>query len=221
LVSIHGFFPFSYSLHNNIQISYAKESDKSELMSYIALKIKDYDFVPQEIHSDLQNYITNSIIYSFTRFIVAKNPEGKIVGCTHPVSSSILQDYFPQKYDLQANNFRQFLKFASFLGFARTLTRPFSSTNREQTLNFRMLHFLFFDHAEVLKSLAHYAYKDSHHNEFILYAYQPSNYSYRPPKGSLHAEIPYGLYEIKKSDTPSYQSKIKILKNVFLDYLWF
>lgn len=221
LVSIHGFFPFRSQLQKNIKVSFAQESDKAELMSYIVHSLKDYEFIPEAIQNDLQAYISSSIIYSFSRFIIAKNPDGKIVGCTHPVSSGILQDYFPQKYDPQANNFRQFLKFASLLGFARTLTRPFSSTNKEQTLNFRILHFLFFDHPEVLKSLTHFAYNDSIYNEFILYAYQPSQYAYRPPKGSLHAEIPYGLFEIKKSDTPSYQTKIKISKSIYLDYLWF
>lgn len=221
LVSVHGFFPLSYNLHKNIKVQYASENDRPLLIEYILSKLKDYEFVPTEIQTDLKDYISNSILYSFSRFLIAKDPQGKIVGCTHPISSSLLQDYFPQAYDHQANNFRQFLKFASFLQFARTLTRPFSSTNREQTLNFKILHFLFFDHPEVLKSLIHAAYFESQSNEFILYAYQTNQYAYRPPRGSLHSEIPFGLFEIKKSDSPSYQSKIKILKNIFLDYLWF
>ena len=221
LVSIHGFFPLRYQLHKNITTGYATENDKNQIIEFIKSKLKNYDFIPEELLSDFENYISKSIIYSFSRFIIAKDLKGNIIGCTHPISSGILQDYFPQKYDHQANNFRQFLKFASLLGFARRLTRPFSSTNKEQTLNFRILHFLFFDHPEVLKSLIHFSYKDSRYNEFLIYAYQPNQYEYRPPHGSLYSETPYGLFEIKKSDAPSYQSKIKISKNIFLDYLWF
>lgn len=221
LVSVHGFLPFRYRRLKNIKVSYANENDKEALVQYILKKLEDFEFVPYEIQDDLPGYISRSILYSFSRFLVAKDPQGRIVGCTHPINSNLLQDYFPQDYDQQANNFRQFLKFASLLRFARTLTRPFSSTNREQTLNFKMLHFLFFDHPEVLKSLIYEAYHDSRNNEFILYAYQTNQYSYRPPRGSLHAEIPYGLFEIKKSDSPAYHTKIKILKTIFLDYLWF
>lgn len=221
LVSVHGFFPLVHSLVKNIKVAYAKENDKEALVKYINSKLQDYELVPQEIQSNLYEYISNSILYSFSHFLIAKDPQGNIVGCTHPVSSGLLQDYFPQKYDQQANNFRQFLKFTSFFRFSRTLTRPFSSTNKEQTLNFRMLHFLFFEHPEVLNSLVHTAFHDSVTNEFILYAYQTSQYAYRPSKGTLHAEIPYGLFEIKKPDSPSYQTKIKIMKTIFLDYLWF
>jgi hypothetical protein len=222
LVSVHGFFPLIHSLVKNIKIENAVEQDKEALVQYINLKLQDYELVPEEIKNNLYEYISQSILYSFSHFLIAKDPQGNIVGCTHPVSSGLLQDYFPQKYDQQANNFRQFLKFTSFLRFSRTLTRPFSSTNKEQTLNFRMLHFLFFDHAEVLNSLVYKAFQDSVTNEFVLYAYQKtSQYSYRPPRGTLHAEIPYGLFEIKKPDAPSYQTKIKIMKNIFLDYLWF
>ncbi len=221
LVSVHGFFPLIHSLVKNIKVDYAKEGDKEALVKYINSKLQDYELVPEEIKNNLYDYISNSILYSFSHFLIAKDPQGNIVGCTHPVSSGLLQDYFPQKYDQQANNFRQFLKFTSFFRISRTLTRPFSSTNKEQTLNFRMLHFLFFEHPEVLNSLVHTAFHDSVTNEFILYAYQTSQYSYRPSKGTLHAEIPYGLFEIKKPDSPSYQTKIKIMKTIFLDYLWF
>ncbi|MBC7753943.1 MAG: hypothetical protein H7Z71_06880 [Moraxellaceae bacterium] len=221
LVSVHGFFPVAHSLVKNIKVRYAKDSDKEALIQYINTKLQDYELVPEAIQNNLASYISDSILYSFSHFLVAKDSHGNIVGCTHPISSGLLQDYFPQKYDQQANNFRQFLKFTSFFHFSRTLTRPFSSTNKEQTLNFRMLHFLFFEHPEVLNSLVHTAFHGSMMNEFILYAYQTSQYDYRPPKGTLHAETPYGLFEIKKPDLPSYQTKIKIVKNIFLDYLWF
>lgn len=221
LASIHGFFPIVHQLVKNIKVQYATDQDKEPLMNYISSKLKDYELVPADIQNNLSLYISQSILYSFKHFLIAKDPHGNIVGCTHPISSSLLQDYFPQKYDQQANNFRQFLKFTSFFGFGRTLTRPFSSTNKEQTLNFRILHFLFFENPEVLNSLIHTAFHDSSNNEFILYAYQTNQYSHRPPRGTLHAEIPYGLFEIKKPDSPAYQTKIKTSKNIFLDYLWF
>lgn len=221
LVSIHGFLPFLFKKNPHIQVRFATENDRSTLERYIQNKIKNYELVPSALQESFTDYISNSALYSFSRFLIALDAENKIVGCTHPLSSTLLQDYLPQSYDSQANNFRQFLKFASFLGFARSLTRPFSSTNKEQTLNFQMLHFLFFDHPDVFKSLVKFCYKKITKTDFLIYAYQPEHYFYRPPKGTINSSIPHALYEIKQPDDPSYQTRLKFTKKIFLDHLWF
>ncbi len=221
LVSIHGFLPFLFQTNKNIFVSNYQPSDKEALLIYIKKQLTKYDLVSANISDHLENTIQDSLIYAFQNFIIAKNSKGEIIGCTHPINSSLLQDYLPQKYDQQSNNFRQFLKFASILGFARTLTRPFSRTHKEQTLSFKVLHFLFFDHAEVLKSLIHFTYKNSKLNEFILYAYQDKQYASRPPKGCLYSKTPYALFEIKNPEDSSRFSSLKNVNNFYLDYLWF
>lgn len=220
LVSIHGFLPFLFSTQKGIQTSFYTESDKTHLINYIKKQLLKYELVPTSMLDDLENYIQASLIYSFQNFIVAKNIQGEIIGCTHPISSSLMQDYFPQQYDHQSNNFRQFLKFVSFLGWGRTLTKPFSRTNKEQTLNFKVLHFLFTDHPEVLKSILNFAYKSSIQNEFLIYATQDRQYNQRPPHGTIYSKIPYGLFEIRSPETVK-NSRIKFKKSLFLDYLWF
>ena len=220
LVTVHGFYPLQFSVNPNILISKYSGPDKNQLITYITNKLKNLELVSTHYTLDFNDAIQKSLLYSWNQFIVAKNSNGDIVGCTHPVSSTLLQDYLPQNYNQQANNFRQFLKVSHFLGFGRKLTKPFSSTNKEQTLNFRMLHFLFFDHPDVLKSLVNFTYKNSKNNEFIIYSYQPENFSYRPPQGTIHTEIPQAIYEIKPPNIIG-GLKEKIHKFIFLDNFWF
>ncbi len=220
LVTIHGFYPLQFAVNKNILISKHNNPDKNMLASYIHQKLKNLELVSEEYLQDLNSAIQKSLLYSWNQFVIATNSKGEIIGCTHPVSSTLLQDYLPQNYNHQANNFRQFLKFSHFLGFGRKLTKPFSRTNKEQTLNFKMLHFLFFDHPDVLKSLVDFTYKNSKNNEFIIYSYQPENFSYRPPQGTIHTEIPQAIYEIKPPNIIG-GLKEKIHKFIFLDNFWF
>ena len=84
-----------------------------------------------------------------------------------------------------------------------------------------MLHFLFFEHPDVLNSLIQQTYKSSKNNEFLIYAYQPENFVYRPPRGTIHTEIPQALYEIKHPENTQTNLKSKIHKFIFLDGFWF
>ncbi len=221
LVTLHGFYPLQFKINKNIFISKAQPSDKELLIKYLKLKLKNLELVHSDYIEDLDVSIQKSLLYSWNQFLIATNSAGDIVGCTHPVSSTLLQDYFPQNYNKQANNFRQFLKVCSFLGFSRKLTKPFSRTNKEQTLNFKMLHFLFFEHPDVLNSLIRHTYKNSQNNEFLIYAYQSENFTYRPPMGTIHTEIPHALYEIKHPENHQVSLKTKIHKFIFFDGFWF
>ena len=224
LVSIHGFYPFKLDLNKNITASRAQNVDRPQLIKYLRKKFLEFDLVPSEYMNDFEKTIQSSLLYMWNQFIIAKDLDGEIVGCVYPLASTLLQDYFPQNYTSQANNFRQFLKLASLLRFGRKLTKPFSSTQKDETLNFRLLHFFFFDHPEVMKVLLNAAYEDSRQNEFLVYAYQDNQFSYRPPKGSIEVSFPYALYEIKNADPrlnsdPSLKRKVGF--PLFLDHFWF
>lgn len=226
LVTIHGFYPFRFSLNDNILVSRFEQKDKEALIVYIQEKLKNYDLIPEELLLDVDRYIQKSLLYSWHQFFIAKDLSGKIVGCVHPLSSSLLQNYFPMSYNQQAHNFRQFLKFVSFFRIGRRLTRPYSRTQKEEALHFKMLHFLFFDHPDIFNSLVNDAYKHTQQNEFLIYAYQPENFQLRPPPGTIHTEIPYALYEMRSpyadrtlERQKSLKSKIK--KWIYFDNMWF
>lgn len=224
LVSIHGFYPFKLKKNKNITAIRAQSTDRPNLIKYLRKKFLEFDLVPSEYLNDFEKTIQSSLLYMWNQFIIAKNPDGEIVGCVYPLASTLLQDYFPQNYTVQANNFRQFLKLSSVLRFGRKLTKPFSRTQKDETLNFRLLHFFFFEHPEVMKSLLTAAYEDSRQNEFLVYAYQDNQFAYRPPKGSIEVSFPYALYEIKNPD-PKLNSDPSLKRKVgfplFLDHFWF
>lgn len=224
LVSVHGYYPFSKPKNENVFIERCTSIDRPALIAYLRKRFLEVELVPSEFLNDFERTIQGSLIYMWSQFIIAKDPTGKIVGCVYPIASTLLQDYFPQNYNSRSNNFRQFLKLASLLRFGRKLTKPFSSTQKDDTLNFRLLHFFFFDHPEVMKSLLWGAYADSKQNEFVVYAYQEGQFAYRPPHGTISVAHPYALYEIKHPDPrinadPSLKKKTGF--PIFLDHFWF
>lgn len=220
LVSIHGFYPLRFKVNPYIKVDFLEKQDQKNFIRYLAEKITTLDLVPAAMVEDLETYIQESLIYSFRNFVVAKDAKDNIVGVCYPLSSSLLQDYFPQSYNQQSDNFRQFLKFTSFFGVGRKLTRPFSSTQKDETLNFQFIHFLFFEHPEVFQSMVNFCYSQSRQNEFLVYTYEQSMYTHRPPIGTIHSETPYALYEIRTPeamDSGKAPLKTKLKKNLWLD----
>lgn len=220
LVSVHGFYPFSYTRNHDVEVRYANKYDVPKLAQYLEQKLVKTDLVPDELLKSVENYVNDSLVYSFKKFVIALDSDGQIVGCCYPLSSSLLQNYFPQTYNQQAHNFRQFLKVGSWLGFTRKLTKPFSRTHKDQTLQFKFLHFLFFKHPDVFKEMIYFAYHQSQQNEFVVYTYEQAEYKYRPPIGTVNAETAYGFYEIlapEQIDDPEFKS----LKHKLKNKLWF
>ena len=222
LVSIHGNYPWRSGLNKNILVRPYNSSDKNQLLEYITNQLRKYDYVPQALAESPADYIHRSLLYSWSQFLIAFSHDGKIVGCVQPISSSLLQDYFPQDYSPQAHNFRQFLKAAQLFGLGRRLTKPFSRSQKQEALHFRLLHFFLFEHAEVQKSLLSAAYEQSRQNEFLVYAYEKDDFTKRPPKGTIFAEIPYGLYNIETSDRDVlFELSLNNDQPAWLDFIWF
>lgn len=220
LVSIHGFYPLRFKVNPFIKVSFLEKQDQKKFIRYLSEKLKTLDLAPAAMVEDIEKYIHESLIYSFRNFVVARDAKDNIVGVCYPLSSSLLQDYFPQSYNQQSDNFRQFLKFAAFFRVGRKLTRPFSKTQKDQTLNFQFLHFMFFEHPEVFQAMVKYAYDNSKQNEFLVYTYEQSMFTHRPPIGTIHSETPYGLYEIRTPeamDAGETPLKAKLKKNIWLD----
>lgn len=222
LVSIHGFYPLINRPNKNIIVRPYKTSDKQALLEYLTANCKKIDFIPQELTENPEEYINRSLLYSWSQFLIAFDHEDKIIGCVQPISSSLLQNYLPQEYSAQSHNLRQFLKVAQILGFGRRLTRPFSRSKKQEALNFRLLHFLISNHPEVFNALIRACYKTSSQNEFLMYAYEISDYKKRPPKGSVFSETPYGLYSIETHDR-DFLPELSLLNTtpVWLDFIWF
>ena len=65
-------------------------------------------------------------------------------------------------------------------------------------------------------------YKNSKQNEFLVYAYEDEDFAKRPPKGSIYADIPYGLYAIEpNSEEPLPELNLVHDRGAWLDFIWF
>lgn len=222
LVSVHGFYPLRNPVNKNILVRPYQSSDKAALVEYLNSSCKKYDFIPQELTTDPALFIDRSLLYSWSQFLIAFDHQGQIVGCVHPISSTLLQDYLPQDYSAQSHNLRQFLKVAQWLGFGRRLTRPFTRSHRQEALSFRLLHFFLAGHPEVFNALIRSAYSTSLQNEFLIYAYENSDFRKRPPIGSIFSEIPYGLYAIESQNREVLpELSLSNGASVWLDFIWF
>ena len=222
LISIHGNYPWQSGLNENISIRAYNSSDKDELIQFVSERLKNYCFVPTLLAENMADYIQRSFLYSWSQFLIAFSREKKIIGCVQPISSSLLQDYLPQDYNQQAHNFRQFLKVAQWLRLGRKLTKPYSRSKKQEALNFRMLHFFLYDHAEVQKALLHAAFLSSKQNEFLVYAAEKDDYTKLPPKGSIYAEVPYGVYNIETPDRDNlFELGLNNDQPAWLDMIWF
>ncbi len=222
LISIHGNYPWQSGLNENISVRAYNSSDKDELIQFVSERLKNYCFVPTVLAQDMADYIHRSFLYSWSQFLIAFSKEKKIIGCVQPISSSLLQDYLPQDYNQQAHNFRQFLKVAQWLRIGRRLTKPYSRSKKQEALNFRMLHFFLYDHAEVQKALLQAAFQSSKQNEFLVYAAEKDDYTKLPPKGSIYAEIPYGIYNIETPDRDNlFELGLNNDQPAWLDMIWF
>jgi hypothetical protein len=222
LASIHGFYPFLNTTNKNLTVRPYRSGDKRNLTNFLLKNCQKIDYMPVEIIEDLPGFIDKSLLYSWSQFIIAFDSEENVVGCVHPISSSLLQDYLPQEYSPQSHNLRQFLKAAQMLRFGRRLTRPFSRSQKQESLNFRLLHFMISSHPEVFNALVRTAFNTSAQNEFLIYAYEISDFKKKPPKGSIFSEIPYGLYSIETHDRDFLQD-LSLLNSspVWLDFIWF
>ena len=72
------------------------------------------------------------------------------------------------------------------------------------------------------KALLQAAFATSKQNEFLVYAMEKSDYAKLPPKGSIFAEIPYGLYTIETPDRDVlHDLGLNNDQPAWLDMVWF
>ena len=91
-------------------IHVCKPSEEQELKSYLLKKSHGKNLSLSYNESKLQNKMQHFGL-SPSNFLVARDHQQKIIGCTAMWSSQGIQDAIPLRYGLSGHNFRQFLKF--------------------------------------------------------------------------------------------------------------
>lgn len=195
LTSLHGFLPYSKVNLPSLRARRAKDSDWQK----IDLFLQNHEFpylssIPTGSH--LHTFLKNKNLDLSHVWIAEHKNNEKIVGLTLVLPSSETQLYIPLQYNVQANNFRQFLKFGHLLGWTHSLTKPTSRTNQDLPFNFHHVGLTRVLHPDVFQLLLQEIWKTLKINEFLLYLKDTRDLDLTLHSGCLTAEMDYDLFSV-------------------------
>ncbi|MEK6774689.1 MAG: hypothetical protein AABY64_12155 [Bdellovibrionota bacterium] len=194
LVSLHGRFPWASNPLPKMKIRRASIRTWDAVLHYIAKKSQQKNLSGFWNSTKISEQIERWRGLDLSDFLIAMDRHDNVVGCVAPWSSGGIEEFIPMKYGLRAHNFRQFLKFGRWLGWTRTLTKPYSRLKVEAPLNFRYLCFLNADNEDIFESLLHAAFDEARENEFLVYLQMKSDLTLRRPLDWITTQSAYGLY---------------------------
>jgi len=196
LVTLHGRFPFSPTPLSTIRVREGSSANFDALLAYLIDRAQYRPFSTTWNQERLEKKFSNMSGFSLSNFLIAFDAKDDIIGCVAPWRPTGLQKLIPLSYSLRAHNFRQFLKFARFLGWTRPLAKPVASTGKETPLNYQILTHLFSMNEDVLDTLLFEAFQRASKDEFLLYTQCEQDFKLRPPQHWISAKIPYALYSV-------------------------
>lgn len=200
LVSLHGKFPWASNPLPHLRIKHAQPHHYDQLAHYVISKSKERDLSTVWNVDSFQDKLQRWKNLRLEDFLIAVDAHDNIVGCCAPWSSANIEEFIPMDYNTRAHNFRQFLKFGEKLGWTRTLTKPSHRLQREESLNFRYLNFLFANNADIFETLLWSAFHNVHDNEFLMYTQMRSELMFRRPYTWVSTKMPFGIYLIQPPD---------------------
>lgn len=202
LYTLHGRFPFSPPPLSAVRVREGSKANFDALLDYLIQRAQYRPFSSTWDAASLQKKFTEMKNFERSNFLIAFDSQDKIVGCVAPWRPEGMQKLLPLSYSLRAHNFRQFLKFARFLGWTRPLTKPVASTGAEAPLNYQILTHLFAINEDVFDTLLFYAFQRAKKNEFLVYTQCDQDFKLRPAKSWISAHIPYALYSVVSPEKP-------------------
>lgn len=202
LFTLHGRFPFSAPPLKSIRIREAAPQHHDALINYLTHRAQYRPFSSTWNEDSFQKKISCMKNFSLANFLIAFDSSDNIIGCVAPWSPIGMQKMIPLSYSLRAHNFRQFLKFARFLGWTRPLTKPVASTGEEAPLNYRLLTHLFSVNEDVFDTLLFHAFQRAAKDEFLAYTQCEQDFKLLPPSSWISASLPYALYSVLSPEKP-------------------
>jgi hypothetical protein len=196
LITMHGLWPFHSRPLPSIHISEATNKDWSVIYEYIALKSRQKQLNLYKNSQTVEEHIKRWPNLDASNFLLAKDSQGCVIGCTAMWSSNSIQQAFVDKYTPTAENMRDVLGLFSYLGLAHRLPKP------KNELNLTHLPFLNADNPDIFRSLLYEAFQKSEKNSVLLYPHFEDDLLMVPPKRFITAKMNYGLYCILSPNDP-------------------
>ncbi|MCB0357885.1 MAG: hypothetical protein KDD40_12800, partial [Bdellovibrionales bacterium] len=163
VISLHGLWPWAIAPLSTISTVPATENDRLELAKYISHKnserIPNYHPTPEDVLKNLERWQQLKI----EDFILAKNHQGKIIGCVALWNSQKYEQFIPTKYDSKSLTLKEMLHFYSYFSTARRLS------DIGTPLNFYYLSYLLADNSDIFYSLCYKSHFSVPKNFFLIY----------------------------------------------------
>ena len=195
LVAIYGRSFFFHKPLRSIRIEYAREKDITSICSYLQEKSVGrplrYSMEPEKLRRRCKLWPD----FSIHNFLVARNSQGKVIGCMAPWDNSHLQKVVPIRYHAKSFQVYSTSKTLSFF----SITRPLP--NEQETLKARYITHGAYDNPDIFYSLLVRAYEDCKNKEILIYPNYVGDYMTRPPRSFISFKIPHGFYCLLDKDT--------------------
>lgn len=201
MVSLHGRFPWAQMPLPHLTIQEGSEQNIDALLYYLKFRSQFRPFASVWDRESLKKKISRLPGFTLKNFLIAFDANKNVVGCVAPWKPQEGQEWIPTSYTaMRAHNFRQFLKFAGYLGWTRPISKPIASTGLETPLSFHYLTHVVADNEDIFESLLWHAYERVPKTDFLLYAHCNDDYRLMPPESWIAAEIPHALYAVIHPD---------------------
>lgn len=190
LVVIYGRHLFIDPPLSSINIQYGRTEDAEALSRYLQEKSVRrplrYNLSVEELERRCRQWPN----FSIQNFLIARNYEGKIIGCMAPWNNRDVQTIIAQKYHDKSFQVYSTSRTLSFLRLTRSLPRIGEA--------FKIKHITHgaYDNPDIFYSLLSRAYDDCQNQELLLYPNYFGDYATRPPKAFFHIKIPHGFYSL-------------------------
>ncbi len=196
IVNLHGMWPWATPPLSSVITERATSKDKKALTEYITKKSRDKipNYNPSNKH--VLNNIDQWSHLELNNFILAKDTNGTIVGCTALWNSIEQEQFIPVKYDSKSLTLKEALHFFSYFGITRRLT------NVGSPLKFYYLSYLLADNTDIFYSLCYQAYSFVPKTHFLMYPHFEGDLMSQPAKSFITSSVKAGLYCVLDPEDP-------------------
>lgn len=194
LTVIYGKQLFAEEPLSAIKIELGQREDVEPLCQYLQTKSVGrplrYNITPEELERRCREWPN----FSMQNFLIAKNPNDKIIGCMAPWNNRDVQRYEVDRYHGQSQQVYLNSRALSPLRITRPLPSPGDS--------FKLKHVTHsaFDNPDIFYSLLYRAYEDCNNRELLVYPNYYGEYATRPPLSFISINIPYGFYTVLENE---------------------
>lgn len=195
MVIVYGKAFFADPALSTVNIDYGRTEDIEAISRYLSEKSVRrplrFRLTPEKLEERCRRWPN----FSMQNFLIARNAQGKIVGCMAPWNNRDVQRIVPTRY--HHKSFQVFTTSQTLSWFR--LVRPFPTPG--SPLKLKHITHGAYDNPDIFYTLLNRAYNDCKNRELLVYQNFIGDYATRPPLSFISVKIPFGLYTVLDNDS--------------------